>query len=314
MRNPPLLPIVLALAALATSTAKAERVGLDDGRLHSVITKDVITKDSKAARPAPTPTSSKRPAPVLKQLTDLVGRPGTVLSMRVAQDVAVEGRTSRRGAAALGPADFSRRGSAASNPMAPIGHYEDRSSAVLSAGIGSDRLRLEASVFNSQKTAGLPQSAAARVSFSPIAPMVLQLSYGSLLGNPRRGKAHRFARVIASTTVTTKVGGARWATTALWGATVPSTNDPLTNSAMLEADVRLDQHHGVFGRVEYVRRSDVELAVMSETLVDQAGSTSLGYSYTFDPIGAVLPAVGVAGSFDSELHPGGWLFLRGTLR
>ncbi|MDP2340421.1 MAG: hypothetical protein Q8O67_05660 [Deltaproteobacteria bacterium] len=297
MRNSSLLVVVGVLVVVATSSAWAGVPMATRAPLHA--------NDAAPGRIAP---------PRKAGGDELYGRlrgllkPGTVLSMPVAGDVTFQLRTSRSGDVALGPQGFHRRASAASNPMALIGRFDSNATSVVSAGLGSERLKLEGSVFNGQKAASVPQSYAARLSMSPIEPMSMQVSYASVLTSARRA---RLTRVTASTTVLTAgPSGSRWATTALWGAAL-SADDPLANNALVETDVLVDAHHNLFGRLEYDQRSAAEVG--ADGAPADVGNATLGYIYTFSPIAAVIPGVGVAWSLDSELHPAALFLLRGTI-
>jgi len=224
-------------------------------------------------------------------------KPGALLSMPVAGDITLELRTSRSGGVALGPAGFQRRASAASNPMALIGRFQDNATSVLGAGLGTERLKLEGSVFNSQRATGVPRSYAARLSLSPLEPLNMQISYGSVLGSTRDA---RLTRLTASATVQTEgLYRSVWSTTALWGASLPSADEPVTHGALVEADVH-DKHHNLFGRLEYDQRLGTDLGLAADTPIEHLGNATLGYIYSFSAIGSLLPGESAAEAPDAK--------------
>ena len=201
------------------------------------------------------------------------------------------------GEPALGPVAFMHRPSAMDNPTVPLGHHwQDPthiSFGVLTAGLFTREVRIEASMFNGREPDQdrwnfdliKLDSYSARISYNPDAHWALNASYG-FLKSPEAltpdVSLHRVtaARCTAENSATT----AQIATTFLWGANAASNARGLSHSALIESEAILDAKNTVFGRVEYVQKDAEELAVGLTSLalltmspVYDIGAFSLGY-------------------------------------
>ncbi len=239
------------------------------------------------------------------------------------------------GEPALGPPGFPHRISAASDPMAPIGHHWQDSThisfGVLTAGFVTRHLKLEGSWFNGrepdEKRSDIElhtfDSFAARLSASPVPSLVGQVSVGYLSGPEALAPDQSVRRVTASVShYQAFSSGGHCATTAAYGYNKEE-GEFGASSALLETDVNLDGRNVIFGRAEYVRKAGNALALPGDLqrFLFDLGTVSVGYLRNLGAFAGVQPGVGVRGTvnllaqglepFYSSRHPlGAILYLR----
>ncbi|MFL5504569.1 MAG: hypothetical protein ACJ799_11225 [Gemmatimonadaceae bacterium] len=193
------------------------------------------------------------------------------------------------GEPALGPVAFMHRPSAMDNPSAPLGHHwQDAthiSFGVITAGLYTRTLRLEASAFNGIEPNEHRwdfdpikiNSYSTRLTINPDSSWSLTAGYGMIVhpetGDPN-GKMHR---LVASAMYGKRLGpDAQWATTLIYGA---NKERDWSSSALVESEMVLDRNNTLFGRAELVQKSADDLAVASlpADRLFNVGSASIGY-------------------------------------
>ena len=266
---------------------------------------------------------------------DLVMEAAVIAAAEVIDGVGLQLYVAPAGEPALGPVAFPHRPSAASDPLAPLGHHWQDAThityGVVTAGVFTRRAKLEGSWFNGREPdearydldLRVPDSFSARLTVQPIDALSVQASYGFLASPEAIEPEESVHRVTTSAMLGGRLGeSGRWATTAVFGGNFAS-GEPSTPSFLVEADVHLDAHHVVFGRAEYVRKTGRDLALppASEDLVFNMGSLALGYLFEVGPIGPVLAGIGARGAanligaglepfYGTRLPLGAMVFLR----
>ena len=242
------------------------------------------------------------------------------------------------GEPALGPVAFPHRLSAASDPMAPLGHHWQDSThiafGVLTAGILTPVAKLEGSWFNGREPDEERRdfdfrkldSYSLRLSVNPSREVSAQVSYGFIPSHDVLHEDEPLHRLTASAAYHRPLGSkGHLAATAVFGRNVEGEH-PGTNAYLLEANVDLDGHNAIFGRAEYAQKTGHDL-VLAEPLEEETfgvASLALGYLRSFGPLGPVLPGVGVRAAmnfipeglestYGSRTPVGGMLFLRLSL-
>jgi hypothetical protein len=232
------------------------------------------------------------------------------------------------GEPALGPVAYPHRPSASSDPFAPLGHHwqdaTHTSFGVLTAGVFSQAVMLEGSIFNGrepdQNRAGLDftghsptlDSYSGRLTINPAPAWSFAAWYGYLKSPEQLEPTVSQHRMGVSALEEQHFGTAgQWSTALIWGANLYSNAPQLSNSALLESNLNFDGANTVYGRLEYVNKSPTDLDVPVPTPpaanTFNIGSLSLGY---LREIGAFTSygsaAVGVLGTIDaipSTLYP-----------
>jgi hypothetical protein len=196
------------------------------------------------------------------------------------------------GEPAIGPVAFPHRSSAASDPLAPLGHHWQDAThitfGVLTLGVFSRTWKVEGSIFNGREPdahrtdieSRTLDSYAGRIFFNPNASWSYSAS-AAYIASPEvlhpDESMHRYAASIMNT----RLLGARgeWSTSLIYGANaVPGAS--LANSALVETDLSLDAVDTFFGRAEFVQKSAQDLVVAdeSESRHYDIGALTLGYS------------------------------------
>src|ERR1044071_1872504 len=181
------------------------------------------------------------------------------------------------GEPALGPVAFMHRPSAQSDPFASIAHHwQDVTHitfGVLTGGIYSRTVKLEASVFNGREPDEHRydvdfhrlDSWSTRLSVNPAAEWSLNASYG-FLKSPEGlhpGESQRRASASVMRTVPRGSTG-EWATALVYGAIARRTGGSwgkLEHSLLVESNVQLDRSNVLYGRVTWVQKGGEELVV-----------------------------------------------------
>jgi hypothetical protein len=225
------------------------------------------------------------------------------------EELAFELYLAPSGEPALGPVAYPHRFSAMADPLAPLSHHWQDSThiafGVVTAGVYSRSVKLEASVFNGlepdETRYGIdlrrPDSGSIRLSAAPTDRWVLSGSFGYLREPEAREPGHSLVRVVASAMYNEPLGGdANWATTAVLGQNRPE-EDPATLSLLVESSLWMGPNV-FFGRAEFVEKTahDFALEALPGTTPLPVSSFVLGYARRFGPFLGVAPALGVRGS------------------
>ena len=214
------------------------------------------------------------------------------------------------GEPALGPPAYPHRPSATWDPLAPIGHHWQDGThvtyGVATAGIYTRAVKLEGSLFNGREPdenrtnfdfrGRRLDSYAGRAIINPGPGMSVSAWYGYLKSPEALEPGTSLHRLGAALLVTEGDGKRRWSGAAIYGANVVTGVSRWSNSALLEGSVDLDRANTVFGRVEYVQKSALDLALPSTTAVYDLGEISAGYARTFGTAAGMVLAAGARGT------------------
>jgi len=211
---------------------------------------------------------------------------------QVAQNLALSLYVAPVGEPAIGPVAFPHRPSAASDPLAPLGHHWQDAThitfGVLTLGMFSRTWKVEGSIFNGREpddhrtdieTRKL-DSYAGRIFYNPNPNWSYQAS-AAYIASPEvlhpEESLHRYSASIMNTTLLGARG--QWSTSLIYGANAVS-GARLANSALIETDVSVDGVDTFFGRAEFVQKSaqDLVIADESESRRYDIGAFTLGYS------------------------------------
>jgi hypothetical protein len=224
------------------------------------------------------------------------------------------------GEPALGPVAFPHRPSAASDPLAPIGHHWQDGThitfGVVTVGLFTRTAKLETSIFNGREPdenrAGFDyagrtlDSYSVRVIVNPGPRWSLSGWYGYLKSPEQLHPAESLHRLGAAALTTRSLGtSGNWSSALIYGANDQIGTGRLESSILLESTVDLDGRNSFFGRVEYVRKSAEELVIPSvaPTTEYDVGAAALGYVRTVGTAGELTAAVGVRGSVNFVPSP-----------
>ncbi len=241
---------------------------------------------------------------------DLFMEAAVLMNAEIGDGVGVQVYAAPAGEPALGPVAFPHRASAASDPLAPLGHHWQDSThityGVLTIGIFTRHVKLEGSWFNGREPdenrysfdLRAPDSVSCRLSVNPTDSLSIQASYGFLASPEALEPDESLHRITASATWTRRLGtSGSWATTAVWGTNLHPHGSP-TSSYLLETDLDFDGHNIFFGRGEHVQRIGRELAVAEpgEQSVFDMSSLALGYIHEVELASAVAFGLGARGA------------------
>ena len=199
------------------------------------------------------------------------------------------------GEPALGPVAYPHRLSALPNPLAPISHHwldaTHITFGVVTAGVFSDRWKVEASVFNGREPDedrwGLDLAAlrsySARVSFAPTADLVFQFSAGHLADAEAGEHADATLprvdvdRVTASVSYHRRVGGQNlWASTVAWGRNEEA--GVASHALLAESSITVRTRDVWFGRIEVAGKPAHDLDIHDLDDVLTVGKLQAGYT------------------------------------
>ena len=214
------------------------------------------------------------------------------------------------GEPALGPPAYPHRPSAASDPLAPIGHHWQDGThvtyGVATAGIYTRTVKLEGSLFNGREPdedrtdfdfrGRRLDSYAARAFVNPASGVSVSAWYGYLKSPEALEPGTSLHRLGAAVLVTGRDGKRHWSGAAIYGANMVVGASRWSNSALLEGSVDLDRANTVFGRAEYVQKSALDLALPATTAVYDLGEMSAGYARTLTARAGLVLAVGARGT------------------
>jgi hypothetical protein len=214
---------------------------------------------------------------------------GVLYERAVSSNVAVLFYAAPAGEPALGPVAFMHRPSAMDNPTAPLGHHwQDAthiSFGVVTTGVYTRRVRLEASAFNGIEPDENRwnfdpiriNAYSTRLTINPDTNWSLTAGYGSIKEPEPLNPDALLHRVVGSAMYGRTLGmDGQWATTLVVGA---NKQEQWTSSALLESEAVLDQHNTVLGRTEWVQKSAADLLIPTANPEDlfNVGSFTLGY-------------------------------------
>jgi hypothetical protein len=227
------------------------------------------------------------------------------------------------GEPALGPPAFPHRTSSSDNPIAPIGHHWLDSThiafGVVTAGVFSDRWKLEASAFNGREPdedrgdidLGPLDSVSGRITWLPTPRLALQVSAAHLTDTEQqypplpRTSGDRF---------TASLMYQRWSATGLWASTLAYglngghlfTTDgadvfEYSSAAIGETSLTVRDRHTAFGRLEIVGKPGHDLHLHDQpTRILPVTKLQGGYVWHFTVPHA---SAGIGGSASISLVP-----------
>ena len=258
-----------------------------------------------------------------------------VYEREISSNVALLLYAAPAGEPALGPVAFMHRPSAMDEPQAPLAHHwQDAthiSFGVLTTGLYTRTLRLEASVFNGHEPDERRwnfdpirlNSYSGRVTFNPTPNWSFTAGYGRLDNPERADPPEDMRRLVASAMHGRSLGpDGQWATTLIYGRN-EGEGHPASQSVLLESEAILDRRNTIFGRAEYVQKSghDLQIAGIDEDARFNVAALSFGYIREFARGRGVTLGIGARGSlnvlprtletsYGSRTPLGGMVFLR----
>ena len=223
---------------------------------------------------------------------DLFMEAAAIYEHPVARNLALSLYTAPVGEPAIGPVAFPHRSSAASDPLAPLGHHWQDAThitfGVLTLGLFSRTWKVEGSIFNGREPdehrtnieVRRLDSYAARIFYNPNESWSYSAS-AAYLASPEvlypDESDHRYSASIMNTRLLGERG--EWSTSLIYGANAIA-GVSLANSALVESDFSIDGVDTFFGRAEFVQKSAQDLAVadQSDARHYDIGALTLGYS------------------------------------
>jgi hypothetical protein len=212
------------------------------------------------------------------------------------------------GEPALGPVAYNHRPSAAYDPTAPLGHvaqdYTHESLGVLTVGAFGARARIDASLFNGSHPddrhanfdlqGGRLNAYAGRITVAASGNVVASAWIGYIPEDTAHahGAQHKFGASVAHSR--RRATGASWSSALIYGANRPAETRRTLGSVLLESSLDVSTRHTLFGRIEYARRTDEELALTGSVPEElDVGAVSLGYAFRSALSNAAAAAAGV---------------------
>ncbi|HEX7980167.1 MAG TPA: hypothetical protein VF461_16275 [Gemmatimonadaceae bacterium] len=205
---------------------------------------------------------------------DMVMELAAVMERAVTDRIGVSLYAAPVGEPAIGPVAFPHRPSAMNDPLAPIvHHWQDAthvSFGVLTAGVFTRSLRLEASIFNGREPDETRtdfdyegrslDSYAARLTWNPSANWSLSGSWAYLASPDAAAPDESMRRAALSVlSAHTFSSGARLNTAFVFGANQHEFAEHLEPSYLAESSLQLGGAHNLFARAEYVQKDHEEL-------------------------------------------------------
>jgi hypothetical protein len=241
---------------------------------------------------------------------DLFMETALLYDRAISRTAAVSLYLAPAGEPALGPPAYPHRPSAAADPLAPIGHHWQDGThvtyGVATAGIYTRVVKLEGSIFNGREPdedrtdfdfrGRRLDSYAGRAIVNPGRGVSVSVWYGYLKSPEALEPGTSLHRLGAALLATGNGGNHRWSGAAIYGANVVTGASRWSNSALLEGSVDLDRANTVFGRVEFVQKSALDLALPATTAVYDLGEISAGYARTLGAEGGMVLAAGARGT------------------
>jgi len=200
----------------------------------------------------------------------------------IARNLAASFYVAAVGEPAVGPPAFQHRPSAQSDPFGPLGHHWQDATHItygaVTAGLFSQRLKVEASAFNGRESDAKRtdfdfrkiDSYGARVAALPSPRWALSAWY-AYLDTPEElhpdESIHRYGASVLTT-------HGRLNAALIWGANA-ELGGATSHSVLVEGDFEAMRGHHLFMRVEYVQKTGEDLVVAPGTY--DLGSIVLGY-------------------------------------
>ena len=219
------------------------------------------------------------------------------------------------GEPALGPVAFPHRVSALPNPVAPLSHHWLDAThvvfGVMTGGVYGARWKAEASVFNGREPDehrtdfdfGALDSVSARLSYSPVPAVALQVSAGQLTeaeAGDHGGPRVDVTRTTASAIVHTGAPATRlWATTLAWGRNAEAGHS--SNAFLLESALSLHDRHTWFGRFEATGKTGHDLGLPLEDDSFTVAKLQGGYTRSFAARRGIV--AGIGGALSASIVP-----------
>jgi hypothetical protein len=244
---------------------------------------------------------------------DLIMELAVVAERALTERVGVSLYAAPVGEPAIGPVAFPHRPSAMNDPLAPIvHHWQDAthvSFGVLTAGVFTRSLRLEASVFNGREPDETRtdfdyegrslDSYAARLTWNPSANWSLSGSW-AYIKSPDAAVPDESMRRAAFSVMSAHplASGAQLNTAFVFGANQHAWSDHLEPSYLAESSLQLGGMHNLFARAEYVRKDAEELALGPTVPEGEFNVMALtaGYLVEVGGTSAVRAGIGARGS------------------
>jgi hypothetical protein len=182
------------------------------------------------------------------------------------------------GEPASGPVAFMHRPSAMNDPMSNISHHWQDAThitfGVVTGAVYGKRWKIEGSAFNGREPdenrwnfdldGAKLSSYAGRLTVNPSSQWSMSGSYATIDGAEASTPDESMRRATASLLHSRTLGRmGQLASAVVWGANRHEGGD-WEHSTLAEANLVLDAHNTVFGRAEYVRKSESDLALASE--------------------------------------------------
>jgi hypothetical protein len=260
-------------------------------------------------------------------------------SYELAEDTTFDAYFAPVGDPALGPVAFPHRSSAAELPEAPLGHHlEDSthiSDDVVTVGISSHKLRLEASGFHGAEPGenrwiiqqGAINSWSTRLSYFPSKNWASEFSVGHLT-HPEALEPGDQLRTIGSVSYTR----ADWSSTLIWGRVHFTETGRNLNGYLAESVLPISHKNFLTGRIELVDKDELfsDQPLLQQQLDQLYGSTfrvgayTMGYTRDVELFSHVQTGIGANFSLYSLPDPikpyygnhpvGGNIFIRLRIR
>ena len=210
---------------------------------------------------------------------DLFMEVGVLYERPLARGVALSLYAAPSGEPALGPVAFMHRPSAMDIPVANLTHHwQDAthiSFGVLTAGLFTNRVKIEGSVFNGREPDEHRwnfdpirlDSYAGRITVNPNAHWSLTTGYGYLKSPEALHPDESMHRVTASVLHGTALRrDGQWSSALVWGANRHGESAHTTHGVLAESEAILDRKNTVFTRLELVQKSAEDLALDTPSL------------------------------------------------
>ncbi len=209
----------------------------------------------------------------------------------------------------LGPVAYPHRASAMELPEAPLGHHLQDSTHisddVLTAGIGFQKFKLEASGFHGAEPGenrwiiqqGAIDSFAARLWYTPAKNWAAQVSAGRL-NHPEALERGDQIRTTASLSYSKPIGNSSWSSTLLWGRAHFTATQHNLNSFLAETVVPFHRLNFVTGRFELVDKDEL-FPGMTFAPDTRIGAYTEGFTRDLPPVKAIELGLGANFTFYS---------------
>jgi hypothetical protein len=215
------------------------------------------------------------------------------------------------GDAAIGPASYPHRASAAENPVGALGHHQSDSTHiandVITMGLAHGIFRVEGSGFHGREPdefrwdidSGKIDSWSARLTVQPGRNWSGQFSYARITSPEALFPTEDQERVTASVMYNWRIHKGNWASTIVWGRTRAIRDRAIFSSYLAESTLRVRTRNAVWTRIENVDRSNELLlgenalpSNFQEAPVGRVQAYTFGYDHDFDIVPHLASAMG----------------------